>query len=210
MRRCRCAAGSGCSGSSRRPSAARPARSAPRRRGSARSSWARSRLVLWGLEVAVDQLDAVAVGIGDEADPVLGPAARVVRRPLRCDALRGEALEQAVEVLGRDRDVAVAAAEVVGVPAALVDGQLERVPVAGESEVDVVGAVELEPAAALEAERLVEAQRGVDVADADIGVYELQATSFTTAGRGIILARCRSWRALTRTCCATRSPPRRA
>ena len=42
-------------------------------------------------EVAVDQLDPVAVGIGDEADPVLRPAARVIRRLLRLDALRRRA-----------------------------------------------------------------------------------------------------------------------
>src|SRR5439155_3334550 len=53
-----------------------------------------------------------------------------------------------------------------------VDRELEAVRVAGETEVDVVGGREVQPAALLEAESRVEAARGVDVADADAGVDE--------------------------------------
>ena len=88
-------------------------------------------------------------------------------------------LEQRLEVLDAQRDVAVAVAELIRLVAALVDRQLERVPVAREPQVDVVGAFELQPASALEAQRRVEAQRGVDVADADIGVHESHRSLLT-------------------------------
>ena len=92
-RRSRCGAGSACSGSSRQPAPARPARSARRRRGSAPSSRVPScrRVgVLRRREVAVDELDAVAVRIGDEADPVLGrPPGWYGASPARCRPWRG-------------------------------------------------------------------------------------------------------------------------
>jgi hypothetical protein len=48
----------------------------------------------------------------------------------------------------------------------------------------------LEPPAALEAERLVEAQRRVDVTDADVCVDELQAASFSWApGKSWIMSK---------------------
>src|SRR5215216_5741865 len=53
-------------------------------------------------------------------------------------------------------------------PAAV--GQLEHVGSAREAHVEVVRGLEVQPAAVLEAERLVEAHGGLGVADADAGV----------------------------------------
>jgi hypothetical protein len=74
----------------------------------------------------------------------------VVGRLLRLDAVLGEGGDRGVQVVDDERDVPVAGAEVVRLVAALVDGQLERVAVAGQAEVDVVGALELQLAAPLE------------------------------------------------------------
>ena len=79
-----------------------------------------------------------------------------------------------VEVVDRDRDVAVAGAELVGVDAVVV-GQLEarHVAVAGEVHEDVDRLVaDRDAADLLEAERLVEGDRAVDVGDAVAGVDE--------------------------------------
>jgi hypothetical protein len=124
---------------------------------------------------SVNQFNAVAIRVGDEADPpdLLAPARRVGRL-LRLDALLGQLGEQAVEVVDGERDVVVALAEVVRLLAPDVDRQLEPVAVPGQAHVDVVGLPEVELAAALEAERLVEAHRRVDVADAHAGVDERQ------------------------------------
>ena len=73
--------------------------------------------------LALDQLDAVAVRVADEAEP-RAALAYLVRLALGLDALGGQALERAVEVLDRQRDVPVAGAELVGVDAEVV-GQLE-------------------------------------------------------------------------------------
>ena len=58
----------------------------------------------------LDDLDPIAVGIPDEAQPRAALAHRVGRL-LGLDALLGEPRERAVEVLGGDRDVAVAGAD---------------------------------------------------------------------------------------------------
>src|SRR5919204_5254602 len=77
-----------------------------------------------------DQLDAVAVRVADEAEPraALGDG---VRRALGLDARAGEPLEGPVEVVDRDRDVAIAGADLVRLGAAVVVGQLEAGAVAG-------------------------------------------------------------------------------
>src|ERR1051325_1750630 len=99
----------------------------------------------------------------------------MVGRPLGLDPLPGELRDGRVDVVDRDRDVVVAVAEVVRLLAALIDGQLERVAVARQAHVDVVRRLELQLPALVEAERLVEADRGVDVAHADAGVDLLHA-----------------------------------
>src|SRR3954447_15068732 len=71
---------------------------------------------------AVDQLDAVAVGVLDEADaPDLRAAAGVEGRLLGLDSDLGERGQERVEVVDRQGDVVVAVAEVVGLVAADVD-----------------------------------------------------------------------------------------
>ena len=103
----------------------------------------------------LDQLDAIAVRIADEADP-RAALAHPVRRLLGLDALARRAAERAVEVVDGQRDVVVAGAELVGVDAVVV-GQLEPVAVAGQAHEDVDRLVaDRHPAALLEAERLVE------------------------------------------------------
>src|SRR4051812_17417420 len=76
---------------------------------------------------AVDELDPVAVGVLHEADRVLLASAGMVRRLLRLDALLRQPRQQRAEVVDRQRDVAVAGAEVVRLVLADVDGQLQRV-----------------------------------------------------------------------------------
>ena len=61
---------------------------------------------------SLDQLDAIAVGVTDEAQPVAAIADRV-RRPLGLDPLIGQTLERRVEVGRRDRDVPVPGADLV-------------------------------------------------------------------------------------------------
>ena len=87
--------------------------------------------------------------------------------------LLGERAERAVEVVDGQRDVVVARAELVGVDAVVV-GQLEPVAVAGQAHEDVDRLfADRHPAALLEAERLVEGDGAVDVADPVAGVDEL-------------------------------------
>ena len=75
--------------------------------------------------LSADQLDAVAVGVAEEADQVaLGAAAGAVGGLFGLDAVGGEALEGGVEVVDREGDVVVAGAVVV-VDDAVVVGQLE-------------------------------------------------------------------------------------
>ena len=118
---------------------------------------------------------AVAVRIGDERDQrqVVAPAG-AVGRLLGLHAELGEVGQDGLDVLDGDGEVVVAVAEVVGLLAADVHGQLEPVAVAGQAHVDVVGGLEVEPAALLEAEGAVEADGGVDVADADAGVRRVR------------------------------------
>src|SRR3954465_2967217 len=121
---------------------------------------------------ALDELDPVAVRIADEAQ-ARAALADAVRRLLGLDALLREALERAVEVLDGDRDVVVAGAVLVAVDAVVV-GQLEARVVAGQAHEDVDRLVaDRQSRALLEAERLVEAHRPVDVADAVARVQEL-------------------------------------
>ena len=64
---------------------------------------------------AVDQLDPVAVRVGDEGDQrQLAAVAGVVRGLLGLHADRGQVGERGVDVVDRDRHVVVARAEVVG------------------------------------------------------------------------------------------------
>src|SRR5690349_20763074 len=131
--------------------------------------------VLRRRERAVDQLDPVAVGIGDEADPILLAPTRRVGRLLGLDAGGGELLEQPVEVVDGERHVVVALTEVIRLLTANVHRQLEHVAAVGQPHADVVGGLEVQPAAMLEAEALVELPRRVDVFHPDACVYEARA-----------------------------------
>src|SRR4051812_27076172 len=119
----------------------------------------------------LNYLNSVAVRVADEADPV--PAlAHAVGRLLGLDPLLAQLRERRVEVGGGDRDVVVAGAQLVGVDAVVV-GELEAVLVAGQAHEDVDRLfADRHPAALLEAERLVERDGAVDVADAVAGVDE--------------------------------------
>src|SRR5215211_2697294 len=121
--------------------------------------------------VRLDELDPVAVRIAHEAQAVAA-LAHGVRRLLGLDALPRELGECAVEILGRDRDVVVAGAEVVAVDARVV-GELEPRAVVGQAHEDVGRAIgEIEAADLLESERVVEGDGPVDVADPVTGVDE--------------------------------------
>ena len=114
---------------------------------------------------ALDQLDAVAVGVAHEAQ-ARAALAHGVGRLLGLDALPGQAGQRRVEVVDGDRDVVVAGAQLVGVDAEVV-GQLQARAVAGQPHEDVDGLVaDRHASQLLEAERLVEGDRAVDVADA--------------------------------------------
>jgi hypothetical protein len=99
--------------------------------GRVRGALGRVRRILRGGELPVDQLDPVAVGVGDEADPVLLASARRVGRLLRLDAPIAQPRQQPVEVVDDERQVVVAVAEVVGLVAADVDRQLQPSPPSG-------------------------------------------------------------------------------
>src|ERR1700730_39175 len=118
----------------------------------------------------LNYLDAVAIGVAHEAQPRAALAYRVGRL-LGRDALRREALERRVEVIGRDRDVAVGGPDLVGVHAEVV-GQLKarHVAVAAlvHEHVDRLVA-DRQASALLEAEGLVEADRALDIGDAIAG-----------------------------------------
>src|SRR4051794_24028823 len=85
---------------------------------------------------ALDQLDPVVVRVAHEADAVAA-LAHGVRRPLGLDALLRELGERAVEVVDRDRDVAVAGADLIGPVLVLVPSQLEPRAVARKAHEDV-------------------------------------------------------------------------
>src|SRR6266498_4195396 len=103
---------------------------------------------------ALDQLDAVAVRIPDEAEP-RAALAHGVRGAFRLDALLGEARERAVQIVHGDGDVAVAGSKLVGIDAEVV-GQLEARAVSGEAHEDVDRLL-----ANRHAPQLLEAERGV-------------------------------------------------
>ncbi len=145
----------------------------------------------------LDELDAVAVRVAHEAQS-RAALADLVGRLLGRDPLGGEARQRAVEVLDRERDVVVAGAEVVLGHAEVV-GQLEPVAVAGEPHEDVDRLVaDGHPPALLEAERLVEGDRAVDVADPVAGVDELHGGAEVSL-RAMILERSMSGQWLSNT-----------
>src|SRR5204863_9037147 len=131
----------------------------------------------WALRL-FDELDPVAVGVAHEAQPVAA-VADGVRRLLGLDALLGQVLEGPIEIVRGDRDVSVARPQVVAVDAEVV-GQLEarHVAVAGlvHEHVDRLVA-DRDPPHLLEAERLIEGDRAVDVGYAVTGVDESHAES---------------------------------
>src|SRR5947208_1245297 len=117
---------------------------------------------------APDDLDPVAVGITDEAEP-RAALAHLVRRPLGLDALLRETRKRALQVVDADRDVAVTGSEVVR-PAVVVEGELELLLLAGKAEEVVrrlllAASDDVEVAAELEAERLVERPAALRVGD---------------------------------------------
>ena len=125
----------------------------------------------------LDELDAIVVGVADEADP--GAAgAHLVRRPLGLDpVLVLQRPECAVEVVDPDRDVAVRGAELVG-PTVVVVGELEDVLLIADRE-EVVRRLELavtddvHVAAEGEPERLVERAALLRIGDTDHRVQEV-------------------------------------
>jgi hypothetical protein len=58
-----------------------------------------------------------------------------------------------VEVVDQQRHVVVSVTQVAGLIAVAVDGQLERIAVTGQAQVNVVGRLEVEPSAAFETQR---------------------------------------------------------
>ena len=88
-----------------------------------------------------------------------------------------ELLERRVHVVDGDRDVAVGGAELIRVDAEVVR-QLEPLAVAGQAHEDVDRLLaDRKPPALLEAERVVEGDRAIDVGDPVAGVDELHACS---------------------------------
>ena len=97
-----------------------------------------------------------------------------VGRALRLDTEAGEALESPVQVLDRDRDVAVAGPDLVGIGDIVVVRELEPGAVAGQAHEDVGRLVaDRHPVEDLEAELLVEVDRCLRVEDAVTGVDQL-------------------------------------
>src|SRR5215218_4065598 len=121
---------------------------------------------------AVDELDAIAVGVRHERDQrQVVAAAGAVGRLLGLHAERIEVAQDGLDVVDGERHVVVARAEVVGLVVPAVDGQLEHVAVARQAHVEVVRRLEVQPPPRLEAERPVEALRRLRVADAKAGVH---------------------------------------
>src|SRR5579884_313109 len=121
---------------------------------------------------ALDDLDPVAVRVAHEAQP-RAAVTNGVGRALGLDPLLGQAGQRRVELARRDRDVPVAGADLVRLGLPEVEGQLEAglVAVLGQPHEHVHGLVpDRQPALLLEAERLVERHRAVDVAYAVTGV----------------------------------------
>ena len=128
------------------------------------------------MPAAVDQLDAVAVRILDEADQ-RAALAHAVGLAFGLDALLLQLRERLLEVVDADRDVAVAGAEVVGA-AVVVERQLEhRLLVADAEEVvrrlELAVADDVHVALEAEAERLVEGAALLRIRDPDHRVEEV-------------------------------------
>src|SRR5690349_15750736 len=120
----------------------------------------------------LDQLDAVAVRVPNEAQP-RASLADAVGRFLGLDALVSELRQHRVEVLDGDGYVVVAAAQLIRVDAVVVR-QLEPRPVAVESHEDVDRLVTDRRAPdLLHPEGFVEGHRAVDVSDAVAGMDQL-------------------------------------
>ena len=108
---------------------------------------------------AVDELDAVAVGIAHETEQ-RSALTHAIRLALGLDPLLLQLRERAVEVVHGERDVAVTGAEVVRA-AVVVERQLELRILAGDAEEVVrrlllAAADDVELATELEPERLIE------------------------------------------------------
>src|SRR4249919_724181 len=122
------------------------------------------------LSASPDDLDPILIRVAHEAEARAALAHRV-RRPLRLDPLSLERVERPVEVVDADRDVAVAAAEVVRAPV-VVERQLEDVLAVRQAE-EVVGGLllavsdDVHLAAEREPERLVERPALLRVGDPD-------------------------------------------
>jgi hypothetical protein len=104
----------------------------------------------------LQDLDLVAVRILDEEKPRdQRPVALELDNVARRKPERADAVMLGVEIGDRDREMAVAVAELIGLLAPLVDGQfkLERAVVIGH--VDQRETVEVEPVGDLQPERLV-------------------------------------------------------
>src|SRR5579875_442619 len=121
---------------------------------------------------ALDDLDPVAVRVTHEAESVAA-LAHPVGRALRLDPLLGQTREHRVEIVGRDRDMAVASADLVGLAAADVVGQLQprlRTVIWHRHEYVDRLVADRHPPALLKAERAVEGDRAVDVEDPIAGM----------------------------------------
>src|SRR5439155_6287616 len=130
---------------------------------------------------AVDQLDPVAVRIAHEAKE-RAAFAHAIRLALRLDPLLAQAREGRGEVVDRESDVPVPRSELVGVDPEVVR-QFEPILVAGQAHEDVDRLVaDRQPPALLEAERGVERDRTVDIADAVAGVDQVGHHGIVSAG----------------------------
>jgi hypothetical protein len=125
----------------------------------------------------LDQFNAIAIRVADEADP-RAAFAHLIRRPLRLDALGGKLLERFVEVAHRKCDVPVAGAELIRVDAEVV-GQLELGLVLARNAEEVIDRLvaDRQLPTLLEAERLVERDRTLGVGDAVTGVEKFDVAN---------------------------------
>jgi hypothetical protein len=118
--------------------------------------------------VALQHLDLVAVGVLDEEEPRHQPAVAV--ELLDLGGLQPELLEPpvlGVEVVDRERDVAVGVTVLVGLAAPLVDRELDLEVVLGVAQVDQREVVEVEAVGDLEPERpIIEVARAARPAPA--------------------------------------------
>src|SRR4051794_13670042 len=116
---------------------------------------------------AFDELDPVAVRIPDEAETRPAFPNRV-RRPLRLDALLGESGEGLIEIVDRQRDMAVPGSDLVTAVRSLeVVGELELRAVSAGNPEEVVDCLvpDRQLAPLLEAEGFVECDRLFRIGD---------------------------------------------